>query len=35
MYNPLKWELDIENRKSVPSPAKGCKDYYEEIIDGR
>jgi putative transposase len=35
MYNPLKWELDVENRTSVPSPAKSCKDYYEEIIDGR
>ena len=33
--NPLKWELDIENRTSVPSPARSCKDYYEEIIDGR
>jgi hypothetical protein len=35
IYNPLKWESDIENRTSAPSPAKGCKDYYEEIIDGR
>jgi REP element-mobilizing transposase RayT len=35
MYNPLKWELDIENKTSVPSPAKECKDYYEEITDGR
>jgi REP element-mobilizing transposase RayT len=35
MYNPLKWELDIENRAGIPGPAKGCKRYYEEIIDGR
>jgi REP element-mobilizing transposase RayT len=34
IYNPRKWKLDIENRTNVPSPAKGCKDYYEEIING-
>ena len=32
MYNPLKWELDIDNKTGARSPAKGCKDYYEEII---
>ncbi len=35
MFNPLKWELDIENRTNVPSATRSCKDYYEEIIDGR
>jgi len=29
--NPLKWELDIENRKG-DSPHKNCVDYYREII---
>ena len=29
--NPLKWELDIENRKGN-SPHKNCVDYYGEII---
>lgn len=29
--NPLKWELDIENRKGN-SPHKNCADYYREII---
>ena len=29
--NPLKWELDIENRKGN-SPHKNCVDYYREII---
>jgi putative transposase len=35
--NPLKWELDIENKKGLNtcSIQKGCKDYYYEIIDGR
>jgi REP element-mobilizing transposase RayT len=34
-YNYLKWELDVENRRSAFGPGKSCKDYYEEIIDGR
>ena len=29
--NPLKWELDIENRRGN-SPHKNCVDYYGEII---
>jgi len=29
--NPLKWELDIENKKGN-SPHKSCVDYYREII---
>ena len=35
--NPLKWELDIENKKGLNtcSIQKSCKDYYKEIIDGR
>jgi len=33
MYNPLKWELDIENKASAFRPLKSY--YYEEIIDGR
>jgi len=32
--NPLKWELDIENRKG-DSPHKNCVDYYGEIIGRR
>lgn len=32
--NPLKWELDIENRKGN-SPHKNCMDYYGEIIGKR
>jgi len=32
-YNPLKWELDIENRET--SRLGKSKDYYREIIDGR
>jgi REP element-mobilizing transposase RayT len=35
MYNPLKWELDIENRTGAFSSAESGKDYYEEIINGR
>ena len=35
MYNPLKWELDIENKAGAFRRVKSCKDYYEEIIDGR
>ena len=35
IYNSLKWEWDVENRTSVPNLAKSCKDYYEEIINGR
>ena len=35
MYNPLKWELDTENRTSTLGLGKTCKDYYEEIIGGR
>lgn len=31
--NPLKWELDIENRKTSRL-GKSSKDYYKEIIDG-
>jgi len=36
LYNPLKWELDIENKKNVynQSHERGCKDYYKEIIEG-
>ncbi len=35
--NPLKWELDIENKKGLNtcSIQKSCKDYYNEIIDGK
>jgi putative transposase len=29
--NPLRWELDIENRKG-DSPHKNCVDYYGEIM---
>ena len=32
--NPLKWELDIENRKGN-SPRKNSADYYGEIIGKR
>ena len=32
--NPLKWELDIENRKGN-SPHKNCADYYGEIMGKR
>lgn len=32
--NPLKWELDIENRKTSRL-GKSSKGYYKEIIDGR
>ncbi|MEW6376345.1 MAG: transposase [Thermodesulfobacteriota bacterium] len=37
LNNPLKWELDIENKKglNICSIQKSCKDYYKEIIDGR
>jgi hypothetical protein len=35
IYNPLKWESDIENRTSASNLKKSCKDYYKEIIDGR
>jgi REP element-mobilizing transposase RayT len=31
LYNPLKWELDIENR-SGSSRHKRCVDYYGEIM---
>ncbi len=34
LYNPLKWEFDIENIDNF-SPDKSLKDYYEKIIDGR
>jgi REP element-mobilizing transposase RayT len=33
MYNPLKWELDIENRDNK-SLHKNCADYYEEVFTG-
>ena len=35
--NPLKWELDIENKRglNIRSIQKSCKGYYKEIIDGR
>ena len=29
--NPLKWELDIENKKGN-SPYKNCVDYYGEVV---
>jgi putative transposase len=37
MDNPLKWELDIENRetKHAGHIEKSCSDYYKEIIKGR
>jgi REP element-mobilizing transposase RayT len=35
MYNPLKWELDIENGVGTFALEKSCKDYYGEIIAGR
>jgi REP element-mobilizing transposase RayT len=31
LNNPMKWELDIENRKGK-SPHKNCVDYYGEIM---
>ena len=34
IYNSLKWELDIENRRKASNLGKTCKDYYEEIIHG-
>jgi REP-associated tyrosine transposase len=36
-FNSMKWELDIENKKgfNTGSIQKSCKDYYNEIIDGR
>ena len=35
MYNPMKWELDIENRGKtyVGSPRQSCRDYYNKIIE--
>jgi putative transposase len=33
MYNPLEWELDIENRDGN-SRHKRCVDYYDEMIRG-
>ena len=37
MYNPVKWELDIENIRSgaIRSSQKSCKDYYKKIIYDR
>ena len=37
MYNPMKWELDIENIRSgaIRSSQKSCKDYYKKIIHDR
>jgi len=37
MYNPVKWELDIENIRSraIRSSQKSCKDYYKKIIRDR
>jgi len=33
--NPLRWELDIENRKNVRmSHVKGYRDYYKDIVEG-
>ena len=32
-FNPLKWEMDIENRNSH-FPHENCADYYEGIITG-
>jgi putative transposase len=35
LNNPLKWELDIENRKNAQiSHVETCKHYYSEIIKG-
>jgi REP element-mobilizing transposase RayT len=35
MNNPLKWELDIENRENAKiSHVESCKHYYGEIIKG-
>jgi len=35
-FNPLKWELDIENRRNIKrgSLRMGCKGYYRRIIEG-